>query len=277
MEPGIVTKVWARRDLDESLRLMTGYGLRHTQFNMSSVHASSMPEQIPPELAKRIRDSFERQSVEMVAISGTFNMIHPDRRVVAGGLRRLKTLAAACQAMGTKVITLCTGTRDPDDMWRWHPDNDGPDAWKGLLDALERALKIAEAEDLILAIEPEQANVIHSARGARLLLDHFGSRHLRIVIDPANLFVRAEPAEIVRLVDEAFDLLGDEIVIAHAKDRDAGGRFVAAGKGVLNYDHYITRLRWINFAGALVLHGLSEDEVPSCVDFLRQKMRTGES
>ena len=73
-------------------------------------------------------------------------------------------------------------------------------------------------------------------------------------------------------MDEAFDLLGDEIVLAHAKDRDAAGRFVAAGQGVLNYDHYIARLRRINYTGALVLHGLVEDQVATCVSFLRQKM-----
>ena len=171
--------------------------------------------------------------------------------------------------MGTNVITLCTGTRDREDMWRRHPDNDGTEAWNDLLDAMERALVIAEAEDVYLAIEPEQANVIHSAQGARKLLDHFRSRHLRIIVDPANLFERAAPSEVERIVEEAFDLLGDEIVIAHAKDRDARGRFVAAGQGVLNYDHYVAQLRRINFAGALVLHGLSEDEVRPCVSYLR--------
>jgi sugar phosphate isomerase/epimerase len=139
---------------------------------------------------------------------------------------------------------------------------------------MKRALAIAEAADLTLAIEPEQANVIRSAQRARRLLDHFASRRLRIIIDPANLFERAAPGEIERIVERAFDLLGDEIVIAHAKDRDAQGRFVAAGRGVLNYVHYIGQLRRVNFTGTLVLHGLSEDEVQACVRFLRQKMRT---
>jgi sugar phosphate isomerase/epimerase len=272
VEIGIFAKVWARHDLDETLDLMTRCGIRHTQFNMACVGPSPMPEHIPLELAKTIRDSLDRHGVAMVAVSGTFNMIHPDQAVVADGLRRLSVLAAACQAMGTNVITLCTGTRDPEDMWRRHPDNDGTEAWSALLDAMERALVIAEAEDITLAIEPEQANVIHSAQRARRLLDYFGSRRLRIIMDPANLFERAAPAEIARIVEEAFDLLGGEIAIAHAKDRDAQGRFVAAGRGVLDYDHYVAQLRRINYAGALVLHGLSEDEVQPSVSFLRQRV-----
>ena len=90
MEIGIFTKVWARRDLDEVLGLMTGCDIRHTQFNMSCVGSAPMPEHIPLELAQRVRGSFDRHGVEMVAVSGTFNMIHPDRAVVADGLRRLK-------------------------------------------------------------------------------------------------------------------------------------------------------------------------------------------
>jgi sugar phosphate isomerase/epimerase len=272
MEIGIFAKVWVGRDLDEILRLMTRFGIRHTQFNTACVGLSSMPERIPPDLARRVRDSLDRRGVEMVAVSGTFNMIHPDRTVIADGMRRLGVLAGACHLMGTNVITLCTGSRDPRDMWRRHPENDSLEAWNDLLDAMEQALATAEAEEVTLAVEPEQANVINSARKARKLLDHFHSPRLKIILDPANLFDRQAPAEIERIVDEAFDLLGDETVIAHAKDRDPGGVAVPAGHGVLDYDHYLDCLRGAGFGGTLVLHGLSENEVQGCVSFLREKM-----
>ena len=37
--------------------------------------------------------------------------------------QRLEVLAAACRWLDTRIITLCTGTRDPEDMWKWHPEN----------------------------------------------------------------------------------------------------------------------------------------------------------
>ena len=64
----------------------------------------------------------------------------------------------------------------------------------------------------------------------------------------------------------ACTLLGKDVILAHAKDRDAQGRFVAAGRGVLDYDHYIAQLRAINYNGPLILHTLSADEVDSCVE-----------
>jgi len=64
----------------------------------------------------------------MAAISGTFNMCHPEQAERAKNLVRLRVLAGACRPLGVSVITLCTGSRDPQDMWRRHPDNDTPEA-----------------------------------------------------------------------------------------------------------------------------------------------------
>jgi sugar phosphate isomerase/epimerase len=48
--------------------------------------------------------------------------------------------------------------------------------------------------------------------------------------------------------------------MAHAKDRDATGRFVTAGRGVLDYRHYISCLRAAGFTGDLITHGLAASE-----------------
>ena len=69
--------------------------------------------------------------------------------------------------METGLLTLCTGTRDPDDQWRRHPGNDTPEAWRDLLASMDVALAVAEDYDLHLGIEPELANVVDSASRAR--------------------------------------------------------------------------------------------------------------
>jgi len=66
--------------------------------------------------------------------------------------------------------------------------------------------------------------------GARKLLDEIQNPRLRIVIDPANLIDPGRKQE--EILDESFALLGDAIVIAHAKDRTAAFEACAAGKGI---------------------------------------------
>jgi sugar phosphate isomerase/epimerase len=103
-------------------------------------------------------------------------MIHPDAAQRLLGFKRLALLCGACREIGTEVITLCTGTRDPDNMWRRHPDNDSAEAWQDLVATMSRALSIADEEEVTLAVEPEVSNVIDSAVKARRLIEEM-ARH----------------------------------------------------------------------------------------------------
>jgi sugar phosphate isomerase/epimerase len=274
MQIGIFAKTFVRPTLAATLDAVVAHGLRCVQFNLASAGGPSMPERIEPALAATIRHEFAARQITMAALSGTFNMIHPDLVQRRDGLRRLRTLAAACAGLGTQIITLSTGTRDPDSMWRRHPDNDTPAAWQDLLAAMTEAVAIAEEYDVVLAFEPEVSNVIDSAGKARRLLDTLRSPHLKVVIDGANLFHAGELPRMHAILDEAVGLLGEQIVIAHAKDlrRDGAAGDVAAGQGLLDYDHYLALLRAAGFRGPVILHGLAESQVEGSIAFLREKL-----
>jgi sugar phosphate isomerase/epimerase len=214
----------------------------------------------------------ERRNLTMAAVSGTFNMIHPDRGKRGEGLRRLGVLAEACGRLGTSVITLCTGTRNAEHMWRYHPENDSPGAWRDLLVSMEQAVRVAEEHRVTLAFEPEVNNVVVSAEKGRLLLDEMRSSRLKVVMDGANLFHEGELSYAREVLDTAFELLGEDIVIAHAKDVKSTGEVVAAGGGELDYDRYLENLRGVGFEGPVILHGLGESEVEGSVAFLRAKL-----
>ena len=167
--------------------------------------------------------------------------------------------------------SLCTGSRDPDDMWRAHPDNASPAAWRDSVEQIAAALAVAERHDVVLAFEPEHNNVVSDAAAGRRLLDELKSDHLRVVVDAANLI---PPGELDRQHDtlrEAFALLGDALVLAHAKDVRKDGTVVAAGSGGLDYGLYVALLRDAGFDGPLVLHGLAEEDVPAALAFLRSR------
>lgn len=274
MQLGIFAKTFSRPTVDGVLDAVVSHGLHCIQFNFACAGLPSLPDHIDQTLADRIRRAADARKISIAAISGTFNMIHPDPRKRREGLQRLSVLASVCKQLGTEVITLCTGTRDPDDMWRRHPANDTAEAWKDLLASLTEALVIAAKYEINLAVEPEVSNVMDSAAKARRLLDELKSRRLKIVMDPANLFHAGELPRMGQVMDEAFALLGENIVIAHAKDlsRDGEAGHEAAGTGVLDYDHYLNLLQKIGFAGPLLLHSLAESQVDPSLEFLRRKL-----
>lgn len=272
MRLGIFAKTFPGQDPDAVLRAVREAGFAAAQYNMACSGLPSMPDAISPDTAKVVADAAQAHEVRIAAVSGTYNMAHPDPAVRAEGLRRLDVIAGACKRIGTDLVTLCTGTRDPDDQWRHHPDNATPEAWSDMRGEMEKALAIAEAHNIRLGIEPELANVVDSARRARQLIDELASPRLVVVLDPANLFEQATLEEQRQTVATAIDLLADRIAMGHAKDRAPDGRFVAAGRGVLDYPHYLKCLEHAGFDGDLITHGLSADEAPRAARFLREML-----
>lgn len=270
MRVGIFARTFSARGALASLDAVRRAGFDCTQFNLSCLGMPTLPETIPAEIVREVVDAARATAVAIPAISGTYNMIDPDLAARASGLRRLGVLIAAAPAFGAGLVTLCTGTRDAHDMWRRHPDNDTPEAWAEARDALMKAVRIAEAEGVDLGVEPELANVVDSAEAARRMIDEIGSPRLKIVLDPANLVAVATPERRREIVDRAVDLLADRIALAHAKDRDAAGGFVAAGRGVIDFPHFVRALRRAGFDGPLIAHGLDEAEAPGVAQFLRR-------
>ncbi|TIX48714.1 MAG: sugar phosphate isomerase/epimerase, partial [Mesorhizobium sp.] len=163
---------------------------------------------------------------------------HPDRAVRDDGLRRLALVIEAAAGLSTPLVTLCTGTRNPDDQWAHHPGNADPSAWADMAREMEKALAIAERHGVDLGIEPEQANIVASAADATRLIAEMGSKRLRVVLDPANLFEQADAVQARAIVADAVERTAGHVAMAHAKDRFADGRFATAGQGVVDFPDF---------------------------------------
>lgn len=268
MRLGIFAKTFAGDDPLTVLQAAKAAGFATVQYNMACSGLPAMPDALTADQTAAVAGASAATGVVIAAVSGTYNMIHPDPAVRATGLRRLGVLTDHAAAMGTGMVTLCTGTRDPLDQWRHHPDNASDAAWRDLLEEMAKACAMAEGKGVKLGIEPELANVIDGATRARALIDALQSPALAIVLDPANLFEVVPMADQRDILSRAVDLLADRIVMAHAKDRDPQGGFATAGKGVVDFAHFLGRLRAAGFDGDLVTHGLAAHEARGVAAFL---------
>lgn len=269
MQLGIFAKTFAGTTPDAVLAAAAAAGYATVQYNMACSGLPSLPEAIDPAVARAVAEASARTGVAIAALSATYNMIHPDMAIRLAGRRSFAALADAAPRIGTRLLTVCTGSRDAADQWRRHPDNDSPDAWQDLVAELRQLLPIAEAHDILIGVEPELGNVVSSAGKARALIDLFGGNRIRIVLDPANLFEVAPAAARGALIDDAVSLLGDSIALAHAKDRHADGSFATAGDGVVDFPRFIAALRRSGFHGPLVTHGLDAADAGRVAAFLR--------
>lgn len=274
MRLGIFTKVWSRPTLQQTLDEVVAAGVDCVQFNMESVGLAPMPDEIPARVIEGIVRETSSRRITLASVQGTFNMAHPDAEFRQAGLRRLRGIAEVAQQTGAPNIAICVGTRDRNNMWHHHPDNRLPAAWADMVDTLRRALEVVEPLGLTLAFEPEVNNIADTAKAARRLLDEIKSDHLKVTMDAANLFQAGDLMRMNQVLDDAFALIGRDIVLAHAKDlsHDGDAGHEPAGRGKLDYPRYISLLRQYGFSGSILLHGLPETLAPECVDFMRRQL-----
>jgi sugar phosphate isomerase/epimerase len=272
IRPGIFARTFVRPTLEAALDAVAATGVRDVQFNLALLGGASLPEEITAETAAAVRTAFEQRGLTMAAVSGTYNMAHPDPALRDRGRRALAALIGRARELGTGVVTVCTGTRDAEEMWRAHPANGSAEAWRDMLASMTAAAEAADAAGVTIGVEPEHANVVRDARAGRRLLDELRSPHVGIVVDAANLVEPGRTGGQERILREAFALLGDDVVLAHAKDVREDGTVVAAGSGTVDYGLYVELLRSARYDGALVLHGLAEDDVPATVAFVRSRL-----
>lgn len=278
MQIGVFSRTYELSDLEETYRRMREHGLSHTQFNLSNAGLPTLPAHVTDEDLARIQALSAAYGITLDALTGTFNMIDPDEAAREQGCRQFAEQCRIARELGIPIVSLCTGSKNPESKWKWHDDNLKDASWADLMRSTERVLKCAEDNHIILGVETEASNIINTAQRARKYLDTVGSPYLRIIMDGANLFRPEQVSDMQNVLTEAFALLGKDIVLAHAKDiaLDQSIAFTAAGQGCLDYGTYLRLLKQTKYDGPLIMHSLSEQQIPDSKRFLEAMLRDGE-
>jgi sugar phosphate isomerase/epimerase len=235
-----------------------GYALAH--WNFTAIGLPALAHGVDDTTFVKVRAAFDALGIGIPSVSATYNMLHPDPDLRAAGTQQAVELIRRVEHLGAHVVTLCTGTRDPDDMWTAHPDNSAPSAWCDLLTALDTLMPAAAEAGVMLGIEPEPGNIVRDAATAARLLDKIGhDAPVGIVFDPANLISPSTITRQAEILGEAVTLLGDRIFSAHAKDVVTSGRYSAAGAGLMDYQLVLDLLERITPV-PLIVQDATEDE-----------------
>ncbi len=272
---GIMARTFACTAPNAALSLARNAGYGVVQYNMACSGLPSLPRTLPSDVVTDLTIAIHNTGVDVVALSATCNLIHPDAAARGAGLRSLAVLADVAQQVGISILTLCSGSRNSMDQWAPHPDNAGAAAWRDLLDCMRAAVRVAKQFDVMLAIEPEPANVVHSAASARRLLDELQSDRVGIVLDAANLLgpvLGASPDAQREVIARAVEQLADRIILVHAKDRRADGSLAAPGDGVVDFDYYFATLAAAGIRVPVIAHGLDAVDAQRAAAYLRDRI-----
>ncbi len=270
VEIGIFARTYHKNNFREVFAAIKKDGISKIHFDFSTMGLDSMPVNIEEDVVSNLKKSLKENELEIVSLSATFNIIHPDLSVRKNYFKRFNALAKCAKEIETSILTLCTGTKDMFDKWKFHPDNDKIETWKEFIESMSELLSIAEKYDLRLGIESEINNVVSSPAKAFKAIQELNNPRVGIIMDGANLFHLDEIDNMEAVLHQAFKLLCPYILLAHAKDLKKTDpiEYCAAGKGVLNFPLFVQLLKKSHYQGPIILHGLNESEVKESKEFL---------
>src|SRR4051812_48131786 len=144
MRIGIFAKTFPGSSPLEVFKAAAAAGYQSVQYNMACSGLSSLPDEISDDIADDVRSAWRETGIGIAAISATYNMIHPVLAIREAGRRSFEVIASQAGRMGSRFLTVCTGSCDPDDQWRHHPDNSTGVAWSELLKEFGFLIEIAD-------------------------------------------------------------------------------------------------------------------------------------
>jgi sugar phosphate isomerase/epimerase len=269
---GGFARIFSRSTAVDMAAAFAETGLKQVQLNLSAVGHSTIPDS--DELRSidfaGIRSAITDAGLTVWGVSATYNMAHPDEATRAEATERTAAYIRGLGGLEATAVTLCTGTRNPENMWRTHPDNQNEESWAALLHSFQTLLPAAAEAGVLLAVEPEPGNIIASAVQAERLLTELGAGadQIGFILDPANLLSAVPRDEHPATLKHAFTSLGDRTVCVHVKDTVSWEETLAGG-GVVNYDQVLTLWDALPDRVPLIIQDATEVQVPEVRERLR--------
>ena len=269
---GAFARIFRRSTADELAEAFEAFELTQVQLNLSAL---GLPT-IPPQDERRrldlgaIRRSFAVRGREIWGISATYNTAHPEANIRRTATHEAARFIATLAESGATAATLCSGSRDSQNMWGRHPETKTEAAWRDFRESLDLLIPAAEEAGVLLAIEPEPANTVSDASRALRLLDELGvdGQQIGFILDPANLISDVAPGDRDATLEHAFDVLGERTICVHAKDTVPWARSLE-GDGVVDYELVAHLYATLPKSVPLIIQDASEAELAPIADMLR--------
>ncbi|MFC5651178.1 sugar phosphate isomerase/epimerase family protein [Paenibacillus solisilvae] len=282
--------------LAESIARIKKDGMSCVQLDLSFKDMDVSPASLNRSSARQIRDAFRDANLPIVCISGYTNIIHPDPVKRAENIFNLKKLLEFARDLGSPYVISETGTYNTESDWVWDPKNGTEEAYEEVCRQLEDLAKFAYEHGSMFLVENYVNNVIGSVDQLARLFSDVSHPGLGLLMDPTNYFTDMNICHVDEELDRIFNILGDKIKIAHAKDckpaldisekhasidaseshtfRGAGAvELPAPGLGILNYDLYLKRLSKLHPNIPIIIEHLDEADIPRAKQFLDGKLK----
>ena len=216
---------------------------------------------------REIKQLCKEFDVEFNTLHVWANMIHPDMAEREKVHKLNISAIEMAERLGMKYILTHTGGRDAENKDKPHPLNHTRETWKMSVDATKKILKDTSGSKINLGFEAVNSCNNNTPQSHLRLREDVGDARVKVTLDPCNMLHPGTIFRTTELLDQCFDMLGEEIMYCHAKDKVWNEMLphfegVALGTGLVDYETYLARLSRLKTPRVLLIEHLPDDQYP---------------
>lgn len=216
-------------------------------------------ESLTPGYAMYLKNLFARNQVDIAVLGCYLNLADPNKEQLAATIHRYMAHIRFASWLGCGVVGTETGA--PNETYSFVPECHSEEALQTFITNLRPVVAYAEQMGVVVAIEPVWRHIVYNPLRARQVLDEINSPNLQIILDPVNLLDICNYRDQAAIVEEAIDLLGQDVAMVHIKDYIVeGDRMTSVGAGLGQMD-YTALLKFMKTRKPFI-HATLEDTTP---------------
>ncbi|MBT4485735.1 MAG: sugar phosphate isomerase/epimerase [Candidatus Latescibacteria bacterium] len=205
------------------------------------------------------------------------NNLHPDLSERRENQRLVAKTVESAERVGASEVTVCLGSRSRFGTTRTHRDNWTTETWKASVKAVRQIISDTAGMKVKLGMEALNLSPLNNPRAHLKLMEDVGDSRCKVCLDPQNMLNITTYYRTTELLDECFDVLGENILACHGKDvlLDPDRMlpkfdWVVHGRGTMDYETYLIRLSRMKYPRSLLLEFLSRDQYPEAKKFVEE-------
>lgn len=236
-----------------------GFQCGHLALGKVITEFPTTDEAMTPGLAMYVKNVFAKNNVDIAVLGCYLNLANPNPEMLAKDVHRYMAHIRFASWLGCGVVGTETG--NPNETYTFVPESHGEEALQLFIKNLRPIVEYAEKMGVVVAIEPVWRHIVCSPKRARRVLDEINSPNLQIILDPVNLLDISNYKDQVAIVEEAIELLGEDVAMVHIKDfKVENGQLISVGAGFGQMD-YTALLKFMKTRKPFI-HATLEDTTP---------------
>ena len=269
-------RVAAGQNIGENVRKLSEQGLT------SCITTSDDWKDAKDSDIRELKDALKQHNMIIFEVGGYRNLLCTDDKMRREYQKRIAFCLETAEKIGCPMVGTISGSRNPEgnefpNNFAVHPDNWTMETWKLLIESIHIILKDTAGMKSVIGFEAQVTTNLDTPIACKNLLKDVDDPRIKINLDPTNMVHLNNFFHTTELINECFDMLGEDIVGCHAKDtsiftheQTVHVQEVCPGRGKLDYETYLVRMSRMKSPRSLLPEHFPVEQMPEAYAYIRK-------